>query len=43
MCDVMLKDMADSKRVDDRIQGDIKVSTRGIWLIVDNSTSPYHI
>lgn len=27
VCDVMLKDMADSKRIDDRIQGDISVST----------------
>lgn len=26
ICDVMLKDMADSKRIDDRIQSDIKVS-----------------
>lgn len=29
VCDVMLKDMADSKRIDDRIQGELKV--RPYW------------
>lgn len=26
VCDVMLKDMADSKRIDDHVHGDINVS-----------------
>lgn len=38
VCDVMLKDMADSKRIDDRIQGDIQVGASfRCGLIVDGS------
>jgi len=43
VCDVMLKDMADSKRIDDRIQGDIKVSVRMTWLMADFRSSPHHL
>jgi anaphase-promoting complex subunit 2 len=31
VCDVMLKDMADSKRIDDHIQGTAKVCLIVIW------------
>jgi anaphase-promoting complex subunit 2 len=43
-CDVMLKDMADSKRIDDNVQGDIKVSgqVENIRRAADPSQSTVH-
>lgn len=38
----MLKDMADSKRIDDRIQGDITVSVLPAMLTIDICSSSDH-